>query len=132
MQTKLSSIIFCTKVSLDGYSIGIGSIRFSIMMYEEELVTKFFYLWTMLQGNLNHFKGRMLWCNFYFQCNKSWKQVCNLAVISAVKKIYKFFLLKYVLSLYQVDNDNQQLLKKKVLNFVYDMLMFAMTDLQLC
>ena len=42
--------------------VGIGSTRFSIFMYEEELFTQFFCLWTMIQGILRHFKGRMLWC----------------------------------------------------------------------
>ena len=37
------------------------------------------------------------------------KQSCK--VIAAVKQRYKFLLLKYVLSFYKVDNDNQQLLK---------------------
>ena len=42
----------------------------------------------------------------------SWKQPCNWGVIPAVKKRYKFLLLKDVLSFYQLDN-NQQLLKEE-------------------
>ena len=48
----------------------------------------------------------------------SWKQPCNLGVIAAVNKKYKFLLLKYVLSLCHVN-----------INFVEDLLVFAMADL---
>ena len=40
-----------------------------------------------------------------------------MGVIAAIKNRYKFLLLKYVLSLYQVDNDNQQLLKEESSKF---------------
>ena len=43
----------------------------------------------------------------------NWKKPCSLGVIAAVKKIYKFLLLQYVLSFYQLDNDNQQSLKEE-------------------
>ena len=40
-----------------------------------------------------------------------WKQLYDLGVIAAVKKRYKFLIVKDVLSLYQLDSDNKQLLK---------------------
>ena len=43
----------------------------------------------------------------------SWKQPCDLGVLAAVKTRYKFLRLEYTLSLYQLDNGNQQLLKEK-------------------
>jgi len=50
----------------------------------------------------------------YFTPNvTSWKQPCDLEVIAYDKKRYKFLILVYVLSLYQLDNGNQQLLKKE-------------------
>ena len=42
----------------------------------------------------------------------SQKQPCNLGVIAAVKKRYKFLLLKYVLPFNLLDNDNKQLVKE--------------------
>ena len=44
----------------------------------------------------------------------SWKQPSNLRLIAAVKKIYKFLILKDVLSFYELNNDNQKLLKEEV------------------
>ena len=50
----------------------------------------------------------------YFTSNViSWKQPYHLGVIAAVKKRYKFLLLKDVLSFYQLDNGNQHLLKEE-------------------
>ena len=37
----------------------------------------------------------------------SWRHPCDLGVVAAVKKRYKFLLLKDVLSLHQMDNENQ-------------------------
>ena len=51
-----------TKVCLNGQSNGIGSMKFLVLRYKEELVTQLFCLWTMLQGILRHLKRRMLWC----------------------------------------------------------------------
>ena len=55
---------------------------------------------------------------FFFPSNvTSWKQHCDLGVIAAVQKTYKCLLLKDVLSFYQLDNDNQQLLKEECFKF---------------
>ena len=54
----------------------------------------------------------------YFTPNlTSWKQPCVLEVIATVKKRCKFLLLKHLPSFYQLDNDNQQLLKEEASNF---------------
>ena len=64
-------------------------------------------LWTMFQGfSKREFCGVIL----NSQCNKL-ETVMRFGVIPAVKKIYKCLLLKDVLSFYQIDNGNQQLLK---------------------
>ena len=39
----------------------------------------------------------------------SWKQPCDLGVFAAIRKRYKFLLLKHVLSFDMLDNDKKQL-----------------------
>ena len=62
----------------------------------------------------------------------SWKQSCDLRVVAAVKKRYKFMLLKDVLPFYQVEHVNQQLLKQECSKFWENLLVFAMADMQIC
>ena len=97
--------------------IGIGSMRFSILRYAEELVTQSFCLWKILQGILRNFKGRMLWWSYFFSNLTNWKQPCDLGVRSAEKKRYKFLLLKEIMSFCKLCNDSQQLLKKECCKF---------------
>ena len=132
-KTNTSSQICCKK-SVPEWKfqhVGIGSMRFSFLSYAEEVATQFFYLWTMLHDILRHFKGRMLWCVYYYQCNELETAMRFGSYFSIKKKRYKFLLLKDVLLFYQLDNNNQQLLKEEIVNFVEDLL-FAMADLQLC
>ena len=60
------------------------------------------------------------------------KQPLDFGVIEIAKQRYKTLLLRDVLSFYQLDNENQQLQKNNVLNFVEDLPVFGMTDMQLC
>ena len=92
-------------------------MRFSILRYTEELVTQTFFLWTILQGILRHFKGRILWCVSVPSNVTSRKQPCDLGVFAAVKKAYKVLLLKYILSFRQLDSVNQQLLEEECFKF---------------
>ena len=87
--------------------VRITSIRLFILKYAGELVTQLFCFCTMIQGIS---KGKC--CGAFFTTNViNWKQPCDLGVIAAVKKSYKFLLLKDMLSFYQLDTDNQQLKK---------------------
>ena len=120
---NISSQIFCTEACLDRNSNNL------------ELVQWGFQSWGT-QKNLspNSFATgkcfRAFWGIFPPECNKL-ETVCNLGVISAVKKRYIFFLNKYCHSISWTMTTNSYC-KKNVLNFVENLLVFAIADLKLC
>ena len=61
----LSNMLYKSGSGWTFQHVWIGSMRFSILRYAEEIVTRCCWLWVILQGILRHFKGRMLWCVFF-------------------------------------------------------------------
>ena len=111
--------------------VGISSRKFPIQRYEKKTCHLVVLLMDNDRGYFEAFqRENIVMC--YFTPNLiSWKQPCDLGVIAVVKNRYKFLFLKDVLSFYWLANDNQRLLKKKVLNFVEDLLMFTTCNCQI-
>ena len=70
------------------------------------------------QGNFEAFQKENVVLVFFTPNIKRCKRPCNLGVIAAVIMWYKLFFSKYVLSFFQMDNGNQQLLKEQVSKFL--------------
>ena len=77
-------------------------------------------------GNFETFQRENVVVRLFLPNVTNWKQPCDLGVF--VKKRNKFLVLKDVLSFYQLDNDNKQLLQEQGSKFRSG----SVGDLQLC
>ena len=73
----LSNMLYKSGSGWTFQHVWIGSMRFSILRYAEEIVTRCCWLWVILQGILRHFKGRMLWCVFFSSQLKNSHAILN-------------------------------------------------------
>ncbi|XP_065650735.1 tigger transposable element-derived protein 6-like [Hydra vulgaris] len=65
-------------------------------------------------GHFEAFERNLVKVVFFFRQNcTSWKQACDIGIIAALKKRYKYLYLSDILSYYSLDVNTKECLKKK-------------------
>ena len=104
---NMSSQICCTNVCLDGHSNMLELFQGVFISWGTKEKLSPSSLAYNDPGQFEAFQVENIVVHYFTSNVTSWKQPCGLGVIPAVKKRYKFFVLKGVLSFYRLDNDHQ-------------------------
>ena len=92
--------------------IGHGLIPFSTLKSAKKLTFPLFYYWIISSGHFEAFTRENVTVHFLPHNVTSWKQPCDLGIIAALKKRYKFSDLKDVIAFYE-SQEHQTLLAEE-------------------